>query len=30
MLENMPALQDGLSAIGETLRARQLLLVWPA
>ncbi len=30
MLENMQALQDGLNAISETLRARQLLLVWPA
>jgi hypothetical protein len=30
MLENMPALRDGLNAIGETLRARQLLLFSPA
>jgi hypothetical protein len=26
LVENMPALQDGVHAIGETLRARQLLL----
>jgi len=26
LIENMPALQDGLNAIGETLRARQMIL----
>jgi hypothetical protein len=26
LIENMPALQDGINAIGETLRTRQLLL----